>query len=396
MHDRRWERGQLEALQAEKRADPLNPGTPQPGSLPVGQHGRRRCGRGLCWHLIENRRPDKRRTVRLMRQVISLEDVRLTFPGTAGEVVALDEVDLEVAPGQVCGVLGGSGAGKTALLRVLCMLNRPSAGTVRFAGHDLTTSRGAHLRAVRRLIGLVPSTGCLLSRKTVAQNVAYPLLAAGVSRQERDLRTDALLHRAGLAALAHARPGELTAADQRRVALARATISRPSVVLVDESRTWLDLATRRLVARVLREYADMTGAAAVLVTHDAELVKEYCDVAVGLDAGRVVEAGPVAQLLASPRSELGARLFPQLPRPRPRTGQTLVDLTFAGDGTQASVLTELVQTFGADVSIVAGDFDTIAGRRVGRLRVEVGGQFGHHDDAVRRLAQLGLTPRVHQ
>lgn len=235
--------------------------------------------------------------------MIELHRLRKTYPGG---VAALDGVDLHVAQGEIYGVVGRSGAGKSTLLRAVNLLERPDSGTVRVAGQELTALAPGELRAARRRIGMIFQQFHLLSARTVAGNVALPLELAGVARSQRAGRVRELLDLVGLAGKAGEHPARLSGGQRQRVAIARALATDPAVLLCDEATSALDPYTTVEILHLLRDLNRRLGLTILLITHDLGVVERICDRAGVLDAGRLVESGPVGGLLGEPGSALSA------------------------------------------------------------------------------------------
>ena len=224
-----------------------------------------------------------------------------------GNVVALDAVDLDVAPGEIFGILGRSGAGKSTLLRTVNLLTRPDAGTVEVDGSELTALRGRELRAARAKTAMIFQHFNLLSNRDATSNVALPLRLRGDRRSARRARALELLDLVGLADKAKAYPGQLSGGQRQRLAIARALAADPAVLLSDEATSALDTDTTDeildLLARLNREL-DLT---ILLITHELEVITRICHRAAVMEAGRFVETGAVPELLADPDSRLGGQ-----------------------------------------------------------------------------------------
>lgn len=329
--------------------------------------------------------------------MIELDDLRKTYHLPGRDVVALAGVDLEVAPGEVYGVVGESGAGKSTLLRCVNLLERPDTGTVTVAGQELTALRGEELRKARQQIGMIFQHFELLAQRTVAANVALPLELAGVKRRQRDLRVDELLDLVGLADKAAAYPAQLSGGQKQRVGIARALAAGPAVMLCDEATSALDPDTTRSILGLLRDITSRLGVTVLLITHEYEVVKRICDSVALLKDGKVVEKGPIASLLSTPNSVLADALLPRLPAAEPATnGGVIADLTFLGAAANRPVITETARTFDIDISVVAGALESLAGLRVGRLRVELLGAAEACEGALKRFGELELAPEVYR
>src|SRR2546423_7603760 len=224
--------------------------------------------------------------------LVALDDVRLTLPSAAGPVDILRGISLTIATGETVALLGPSGSGKSTVLMVLAGLEKPSAGRVTLAGHDLSVLNEDGLARLRRShVGIVFQSFHLLPTMTALENVAIPLELAG----DRDAlaTAGAALARVGLGhRLAHY-PGQLSGGEQQRVAIARAFAAGPRLLLADEPTGNLDGETGRAVMDCLFAEHSRLGTALLLITHDAELAAR-CGREVVLADGRVVAERPAA------------------------------------------------------------------------------------------------------
>lgn len=267
--------------------------------------------------------------------VITTTGLTKVYRSRGREVTALDGVDLHVREGEVYGVIGQSGAGKSSLIRCVNLLERPTAGTVTVAGQDLTAlagrgpRAGKELRQARSRIGMVFQHFNLLSTRTVQDNVELPLEILGKSGKERSRKARELLDLVGLAEQAGAYPAQLSGGQKQRVGIARALAGDPKVLLSDEATSALDPETTRSILQLLRDLNRQLGLTVLLITHEMDVVKSVCDSAALMENGRIVESGTVSELLATPGSELASALFPV---GGAATGEdrTVVDVTFQG------------------------------------------------------------------
>ena len=221
-----------------------------------------------------------------------------------GPVTVVDGVGLGVAAGTVTAVLGPSGSGKSTLLRIVAGLEPHDGGRVWVAGRDVTT-----LPAHRRDVGLVFQDHALFPHLDVRANVAFGLVEAGWPYEKRRSRVDALLDDLGLAALGERRVDALSGGERQRVALARALAPRPSVLLLDEPLASLDRGLRERLADDLAGRLRQADLASVLVTHDLDEAATVADELVLLDAGAMVQSGPVAEVVDAPADAWVARFL---------------------------------------------------------------------------------------
>ncbi|MEO3867762.1 ATP-binding cassette domain-containing protein [Nonomuraea sp. B12E4] len=300
-----------------------------------------------------------------------------------GDTVALDGVDLHVREGEIHGVLGQSGAGKSTLLRCVNLLERPTAGTVTVAGQDLTALGERELNRARRNIGMIHQHFALLSSRTVAGNVAFPLEVMGVPRAERERRVAELLDLVGLEGRGADRPDRLSGGQKQRVGIARALAGNPAVLLSDEATSALDPATTESILALLKRLNAELGLTILLITHEMNVIKNVCDSVSIMARGRIEESGAIADLISTPGSRLTREIFP-LPEPAPAGSVTL---TFTGDPRRA-VVSELIRKFDVDLSILGGSIEDLAGGAAGRLRVVLDG--GEATAALAYLREAGV------
>ncbi|WP_371792746.1 ATP-binding cassette domain-containing protein [Streptomyces sp. NBC_01471] len=331
--------------------------------------------------------------------MITTTGLTKVYASRGREVTALDGVDLHVREGEVFGVIGQSGAGKSSLIRCVNLLERPTSGTVTVDGTDLTalagrgSRAGRELRAARSRIGMVFQHFNLLSSRTVQDNVELPLEILGVGGRDRARKALELLDLVGLADRAKSYPAQLSGGQKQRVGIARALAGDPKVLLSDEATSALDPETTRSILQLLRDLNQQLGLTVLLITHEMDVVKTVCDSAALMRSGRVVESGTVGELLATPGSELARELFP-VGGPLPGTDRTVIDVTFHGDSAGRPVISQLSRTYNIDISILGAAMDTVGGNQIGRMRIELPGPFEENVVPIGFLREQGLQIEV--
>jgi D-methionine transport system ATP-binding protein len=319
---------------------------------------------------------------------------------------ALRGVHLKIAPGEVFGIIGRSGAGKSSLVRTINLLNRPTAGKVFVAGRELTALAKDELREARREIGLIFQHFNLLSSRTVAQNVALPLELAGVASNETRRRVDELLDLVGLAELRDRYPAQISGGQKQRVGIARALANRPKVLLSDEATSALDPETTRSILALLKQINREFGLTIVLITHQMQVIKQVADRVAVIDAGQIVEQGPVIDVFTRPQhattrsliEEIVPQALPEsvlariraLMTERPAHESQLLRLAFAGNGADRPLLSDVIRDHGIDLSIVHGQVDEVQGQPFGSLAVLARGAREKLDAAAAQLRGAGV------
>ncbi|MFH1057260.1 MAG: cell division ATP-binding protein FtsE [Pseudomonadota bacterium] len=220
--------------------------------------------------------------------MILLAKVSKRYPGRPGP--ALDQVNLHVRPGQFVYLTGPSGAGKTTLLRLLFAAEAPSSGLVRVGGADLGRLKPRQIPLLRRKVGVIFQDFKLIAGLSVFENVALALRVAGMNGARLAQRVDEVLERVGLMAQAGVQAGELSGGEQQRVAVARALVGRPPLLLADEPTGNLDPVSAAEVMRLLIE-AHARGGTVLVASHDPALLGMVGGArVVRLKAGRLEEA----------------------------------------------------------------------------------------------------------
>lgn len=220
--------------------------------------------------------------------VLSLKGITRRYKSGDGELIVLDSVDLDIGPGEIVGLVGPSGSGKSSLLHAAGMLERPSAGDVRIAGAaGWSLGDDARTEIRRNRIGFVYQFHHLLPEFDALYNVALPALIAGHKRKQALADAERLLGLMGLAGRIRHQPAQLSGGEQQRVAIARAMINKPVLILADEPTGNLDPDTSTIVFAALSDLVRKQGAAALIATHNMELAK-YMDRVMSLDHGKLV------------------------------------------------------------------------------------------------------------
>ncbi len=217
------------------------------------------------------------------------QDVTRSFGPAASPVRALRGVSLEVARGERVALLGKSGSGKSTLLNIVGGLDRPTSGAVWVCGRDLARLSSAELARHRlTAVGMVFQSFNLIASRTALQNVELPLVFAGRPPAERRREARAALEEVGLGDRLEHRPAELSGGEQQRVAVARALVNRPQVLLADEPTGNLDSATAGLVMELIESRVRGAATTLILVTHDEELAGRHADRVLRMADGRLV------------------------------------------------------------------------------------------------------------
>lgn len=253
-----------------------------------------------------------------MSGLLSVDALSKAYSSSGRQVAALDTVSLTIAAGETLGLVGASGSGKSTLSRVLLRLLAPDAGSIRFEGEDWLALRGAELRRRRAHMQMVfqDPLSAFNPLASVASVLDDPLRIHDVAdRKQRPAEIAALLERVGLPAAFASRPVRTLSGGQRqRVAIARAIATRPSLLVLDEAVSALDVTVRGRILELLVELQRERGLAYLFISHDLAVVRAISHRIAVMDTGRIVEEGPAADIVNAPRSDPARRLVAAVPR----------------------------------------------------------------------------------
>jgi len=218
-----------------------------------------------------------------------------------GDKLVLDGIDLDVAPNSSMVVIGGSGSGKSVLIKCILGLITPDSGSIEIDGQDMLHLDTRQREAVRARIGMLFQNGALFDSISVADNVAFALLAQKkATKAEARARADAVLAQVGLAAsVGDLSPAELSGGMQKRVALARAIAAQPDILFFDEPTTGLDPIMGAVIDGLIVEQVKRLGSTAIAITHDMASARRIGDRAAMIHKGRIVWEGPAGNLMNS-------------------------------------------------------------------------------------------------
>ena len=241
--------------------------------------------------------------------MIELQHVSKTFENAGGRVDALRDVSLTIADGDIYGIIGMSGAGKSTLVRCINMLERPTEGRVIVNGQQLDAMTPAQLRAARREITMIFQRFNLLMQRTCLQNICFPMELAGVGRKEAQAKAWELLKLVGLPDKAQAYPAQLSGGQQQRIAIARALVNEPEVLLLDEPLGALDLKLRKEMQLELKSMQQQLGITFIYVTHDQEEALTMSDTIVVMRDGHILQIGDPKSVYDEPANAFVANFI---------------------------------------------------------------------------------------
>lgn len=337
------------------------------------------------------------------KPIIEVTAISKTYTHKDKITHALCDVSLLIAKQDIYGIIGLSGAGKSTLIRCLAGLNTPSSGRVLFQGSDIHQLKGADLRAFRQKIGMIFQHFNLLSSRTVAGNVAFPLEIAGISKPEQNKRVDELLRLVGLSSKKDVYPASLSGGEKQRVGIARALANHPEVLFCDEATSALDPRTTQEILDLLKTINKKLGVTVVLITHDMEVIKKACNKVAVIEAGKIVEEGLVSQVFAEPQHPTtkhfiqgSSHEIPEEFYKDPSPNRVLLRLRFKGTAANDPLISQIVKKYHVDANILLGWIDRLQTTTVGTLVIELTGPAEGISGALKYLAENTVHHEVLQ
>ncbi|MGP9608878.1 methionine ABC transporter ATP-binding protein [Corynebacterium sp. AOP36-E1-14] len=310
---------------------------------------------------------------------VEFRNVGKVFTQGKNRITALEDVSITVPSGSIVGIIGYSGAGKSTLVRQINGLDKPTSGQVLLDGRDIVPLKESELRKIRRDIGMIFQQFNLLSSRTVAGNIAYPLKLQGMPKAEREARVTELLDFVGLSDKGRSYPEQLSGGQKQRVGIARALATNPSLLLADEATSALDPTTTREVLELLRKVNEDLGITIVVITHEMEVVRTIGDRVVVMENGHVVEHGSVYEVFSHPKTDVAANFVATSLRNTPdmveaealqhESGRLFTVTMKEGAGFFHAI--SEVERAGVSVNIVHGGVTTLQNHSFGRLTVQM-------------------------
>ncbi len=340
--------------------------------------------------------------------MIELEQISKTFADAGREVHAVNNVSLTIRNGDVFGIIGFSGAGKSTLVRCINLLERPTEGSVRIDGKDLTRMPAKELRQARRKIGMIFQHFNLMPSRTIFGNVAYPLKGSGLRKDQIAEKVRKLLDLVGIADKENAYPSQLSGGQKQRAAIARALANDPDILLCDEATSALDPQTTKSILKLLERLNRELGITLVVITHEMAVVKEICNRVAVMDHGRVVEEGEVFSVFASPKEELTRSFIKttsnlqkieeliaaKSPVVALKPGERIVRLSYVERNASEPLISTMTKKYGVILNIIFADIEIVQNAPIGGTVGILSGPQDKMDEALEDLRSKNVGVEV--
>lgn len=330
--------------------------------------------------------------------MILIDSLRKHFTTGKTEIKAVDDINLRIKEGEIFGVIGYSGAGKSTFVRLLNRLEEPSGGRIIMDEQEITTLNGKQLRLARQNIGMVFQHFNLLWSRTVKDNIAFPLEIAGYSKAEREQKVMELIRLVGLAGRESAYPSQLSGGQKQRVGIARSLANDPKVLLCDEATSALDPETTDAILDLLVDINKNMGLTIVLITHEMHVIRKICNQVAVMEEGRVVEQGNVLDVFQYPKQTVTKKFVEQVMGANEENADDITEildtyhgkvirLHFIGETANQAIISQVIKKFAISMNILQGKITQTQGGSYGALFVQVDGEAKEIEKAINFITE---------
>lgn len=333
--------------------------------------------------------------------LIDLINVTKKYETPDGHITALNDVSLHIEKGEIFGIIGLSGAGKSSLIRCINLLEVPTSGKVLVDSTDITKLNGKDLRDMRKRIGMIFQHFNLLMNSTVYENIAFPLKISGMDKDKINKRVIELLEVVELTDKKDVYPSRLSGGQKQRVGIARALATNPDIILSDEATSALDPATTQSILNLLKNINREFGITIVVITHEMAVVKSLCDKVAVMENGIIVEQGIVRELFSNPQNKTSREFLKDMTAKLPEgilinnnPEEKVLRISFIGDDANKPFISHMVKEFDVDANIIAGNIESIQNMQIGSLIVKLSGREKNIELAENYLSSNNLRIEV--
>ena len=312
-------------------------------------------------------------------------------------VTAVNGISLKIPSNQIFGIIGRSGAGKSSLVRLVSMLERPDEGEVLYDGKRVDDLSEKELILRRRRIGMIFQNFNLFSSRSAAENIAYPMEICGVPKEKIEKRVSELLELVELSDRRDARISTLSGGQKQRIAIVRALANEPDILFCDEATSALDPQTTKSILDLIRKIQSRMNLTVVMITHQMEVVRDACSQVAVIHEGQVIETGSVKEIFLAPKSPVTKEFISHINSDSQNSEGGIVrwsedggeyELSFPQDQQGAPVLSQLAKKFDVEFNIRAAGVQKLTDSTVGKMIVDFSGR--QLQEAVEYLRSQGI------
>jgi len=314
---------------------------------------------------------------------IKLKNLDKTYGDENNSVHAVDSISLEIPENKIFGIIGKSGAGKSSLVRLISMLEKPDSGEVYYDDKRVDNLEGNDLIQERRKIGMIFQNFNLFSSRNAGKNIAYPLEICKTPKAQIKKTVAKMLSLVGLEDRENAPISTLSGGQKQRIAIARALSTEPHILFCDEATSALDPQTTRSILALIKDIQKKMNLTVVMITHQMEVVRDACDFVAVIDNGKIVEQGEVSKIFSNPQTSITKEFIANIKHSESENeaeSKKFVKwsenggsykLRFIGESTGNPVLSQATKQFGVDFNILAAGIESVSNSQIGTMLVDM-------------------------
>lgn len=312
--------------------------------------------------------------------MIEVKNLKKIYNVDGKQFSAVDDVNFKVQKGEIYGIIGLSGAGKSTVIRCINRLDEPTSGSILIDDNDIVGLKAKELMAIRKDIAMIFQHFNLFNQMTVKENVSYPLRLAGWDKEKINKRVDEMLEFVELKDKKNSYPSELSGGQKQRVAIARALSTNPKIILSDEATSALDPNTTKDICELIKRTARVYGTTVIMITHQMEVAKSICDRIAVMENGKIVEENETEELFRNPKNKVTRSFIEGISIADDNDYQNydskgrLVRLSYDSQTAQTPIISEISKKFDIEINILSGNINKLNDTSVGYLIVDFIGE----------------------
>lgn len=330
---------------------------------------------------------------------IKLENLKKYYGSEENQIHAVDDVSLDIPENTIFGIIGKSGAGKSSLVRLVSLLEKPDSGAVYYGDKRVDNLSEDELIEERRKIGMIFQNFNLFSSRNAGKNIAYPLEISKTPKAQIKERVEEMIKLVGLEDRIEAPVSTLSGGQKQRIAIARALSTKPHILFCDEATSALDPQTTRNILALIREIQKKMNLTVVMITHQMEVIRDACEFVAVVENGKIVEQGKVSDIFANPKTATTKDFLKNLTHSDGEEKASFVKWTdkkgkfvlhFIGETTGEPVLSQAAKKFDVDFNILAAGIEKLTDGQVGTMDVDISGSEEEIKKTVEYLESQGV------
>lgn len=327
--------------------------------------------------------------------MVLIENLTKTYKQGNIPIQALKGIDLHIQKGEIFGIIGLSGAGKSSLVRCINLLETPTSGNITIDGQNIIKLNKKELRQARKKIGMVFQHFNLLMNSTVYENVAFPMKIDNKPKDYIDKKVTELLDLVGLLDKKDMYPSMLSGGQKQRVGIARAIANNPSLIICDEATSALDPETTNSILNLLKDINKKLNMTIIIITHEMDVIKHICNKVAILEQGKIAESGLVSDIFVNPQTQIAKSFFDSVDvklendiyqKALDGNGVVIKGI-FIGETSTAPYISKMIVKFNVEVSILLGNIQHMDDTLIGTLVIKITGQNQNIQKAIDYLRQ---------